>query len=74
MMLTSNDTMHKVQGLDAADNMFILLAHDVSLRDRIPLCPEKIHGWRSENLRPIPPWSFVGDLETAALHRSKRVD
>ena len=59
------DTVRKLQELDAADNIFILLAHDMSLRDKISLFPKKINDWKAENLRSTTRWSFIGDFEAA---------
>lgn len=61
----SMETVRKIQELDAADNVFVVMAHDRSLQDRIPLFPEKINDWRAKNLRPDTRWLFCSDFEGA---------
>lgn len=59
------DTVRKIQELDAADNVFVLIAHDLSLRDRIPLFPETINAWRASNLGAETRWLFCSDFGPA---------
>lgn len=56
------DTVRKIQELDAADNIFVLIAHDLSLRDRIPLFPEMINSWKERNLGVETRWAFCKDF------------
>nr|ANM86452.1 putative demethylase [Cladonia uncialis subsp. uncialis]AUW31230.1 putative homoserine lactonase [Cladonia uncialis subsp. uncialis] len=62
-------TVQKIQELDAADNVFVVLAHDSSLRDRIPLFPKMINEWRANNLRSMTRWRFCSDFENAVQRR-----
>ncbi|GAM41183.1 hypothetical protein TCE0_041f14119 [Talaromyces pinophilus] len=55
-------TVQKIQELDALDNVFVLIAHDLSLRDRIPLFPERINGWEEMDLRGRTRWVFCGEF------------
>lgn len=57
------DTVNKIQELDSSDEIFVLIAHDLSLRDRIPLFPETINGWRERNLGVDTRWVFCGEFE-----------
>ena len=59
------DTVRKIQEFDAADNVFVLIAHDLSLRDKIPLFPKTINTWRAKNLRTETRWLFCNDFEPA---------
>jgi glyoxylase-like metal-dependent hydrolase (beta-lactamase superfamily II) len=61
------DTVRKIQELDAADNVFVLIAHDLSLRDKIPLFLKTINAWKESNLRTETRWLFCNDFEHA-LH------
>ena len=61
----ARDTVRKIQELDAADNVLVVLAHDRSLRDRIPLFPQKINEWRAKDLDSTTRWLFVKDFEDA---------
>lgn len=56
------DTVQKIQQLDALDNVFVLIAHDLSLRDRIPLFPERINGWEERDLGGKTRWVFCGEF------------
>ena len=55
-------TVRKIQELDAADNILILIAHDLSLREKIPLFPEKINWWMSSRLKTDTRWLFCNDF------------
>ena len=63
------DTVRKIQELDAADTVFVVLAHDLSLRDMIPLFPNSINEWRAKNLRSMTRWRFCSDFENAVQRR-----
>lgn len=56
------DTVRKTQELDAAENVLVLMAHDLSLRDRIPLFPKTINSWRASALKTETRWLFCSDL------------
>ena len=59
-------TVRKIQKLDAAGNVFVLMAHDLSLRDRIPLFPETINEWRASGLKAETRWLFCNDFLPAS--------
>jgi len=47
------------------DNVFVLIAHDLSLRDMIPLFPERINGWEDRDLGGRTRWLFCGEFDDA---------
>lgn len=55
-------TVHKIQELDALDNVLIILAHDLSLQTQIPLFPQKINGWKGSSLKADSRWLFCKDF------------
>jgi glyoxylase-like metal-dependent hydrolase (beta-lactamase superfamily II) len=55
-------TFSKIQELDALDNVFIILAHDLSLRTEIPLFPQKINGWKDTSIKVNTHWLFCKDF------------
>lgn len=55
-------TVQKIQELDAAESIFVLMAHDLSIRDKIPLFPETINGWKAIRLKTETRWLFCSDL------------
>ncbi|KAI1206385.1 beta-lactamase-like protein [Annulohypoxylon truncatum] len=62
------DTVRKIQELDAADNCLVLIAHDLSLRDKIPLFPETINGWKGSRVKTETRWLFCNDFIPASGH------
>ncbi|KAK7182861.1 hypothetical protein DPSP01_011974 [Paraphaeosphaeria sporulosa] len=56
-------TVEKIHELDACEDVFVILGHDNSLRDRIPMFPEKINDWKSTDVRPETRWLFCEDFK-----------
>lgn len=59
---SARDTVRKIQELDALDNILVLLAHDMSIRDKLPLFPHTINAWRSSRLKEDTRWLFCHDF------------
>lgn len=59
------DTVRKIQELDASEDMFIIIGHDRSVRDKIPLFPESINMWKEKNLGIETRWLFCEDFKGA---------
>ncbi|KAL1866893.1 hypothetical protein Daus18300_006596 [Diaporthe australafricana] len=57
------ETVAKIQELDAAGNVLVLLAHDDSLHGHLPLFPERVNHWQSLGLREDTRWLFCKELE-----------
>ena len=64
------DTVQKIQELDAADDVFVMIAHDLSIRESIPLFPQRINEWRADNLRESTRWLFCSDFEAVRAENS----
>ncbi|KAL2802297.1 hypothetical protein BJX63DRAFT_426168 [Aspergillus granulosus] len=60
------DTIRKIQELDAADNIFVILAHDGSIVDHIPLFPRPINDWQVHGLGFSTRWLFCRDFMGAS--------
>lgn len=58
-------TIHKVEDFDAADNVFVIIAHDTSMFQKLDFFPEKINAWQAENLAEETRWRFLGDFAKA---------
>ena len=59
----AKETIAKIQELDAANNIFVLIAHDLSLKKaKIPVFPETINCWKDRNLKMETRWLFCGDV------------
>ena len=65
------DTVSKVHELDARDDIFVLIAHDLSVRDKIPLFPNKINEWKAKALKMDTRWLFCSDFKNS-LRDEKR--
>lgn len=59
------DTVHKIEELDAADNIFIILAHDESTKNHIVLFSHQINDWKAKSLRSQTSWLFFKDFVKA---------
>ncbi|KAK4234658.1 beta-lactamase-like protein [Achaetomium macrosporum] len=59
------ETVRKIRELDASEDVFVVLAHDLSLRQRIPPFPERLNDWKARGLRPETRWVFLQDFEGA---------
>ncbi|KAK6217911.1 hypothetical protein LQW54_003199 [Pestalotiopsis sp. IQ-011] len=57
------ETVRKIQELDANDEVFVIIAHDVSIRDTLPLFPKSVNDWRKEGLKKTTRWWFCGGIE-----------
>ncbi|KAK4145215.1 beta-lactamase-like protein [Dichotomopilus funicola] len=66
----SMDTVGKLQELDASDEVFIVIAHDHTLRDRMPLFPEKVNDWRERGLSSSTRWLFLKEFEAVIAKRA----
>ncbi|KAJ6021726.1 Metallo-hydrolase/oxidoreductase [Penicillium herquei] len=58
-------TVSKIQELDAdvAGNIFVILTHDDSLGDHLPLFPRRINDWLAQNLREETRWIFCKSMK-----------
>ncbi|KAL1873832.1 hypothetical protein Daus18300_003704 [Diaporthe australafricana] len=58
----SFDTVSKIQELDGLESVFVVMAHDLSIRDTIPLFPKKVNGWKTSGIKGDSRWAFCRDL------------
>lgn len=56
------ETVRKIAEMDAADHVFVILAHDESILGHIDLFPRAINGWRAEGLGSATRWLFCKDF------------
>ncbi|KAI1375644.1 beta-lactamase-like protein [Hypoxylon crocopeplum] len=61
----AENTIEKLQEADAADNIFIIIAHDAHIKGAIPFFPKSVnefmtHGWQKQ-VR----WTFLSDFKAA---------
>ncbi|KAK2812434.1 hypothetical protein FQN50_001435 [Emmonsiellopsis sp. PD_5] len=58
----AQETLRKVEELDAAENIFVILAHDRSLEGQIDFYPETINDWMAKGYRAKTRWLFCKDF------------
>ncbi|KAI0379433.1 Metallo-hydrolase/oxidoreductase [Hypomontagnella monticulosa] len=63
----ATDTVRKIQELDALSEVFVILAHDTTLREHIPLFPERLNDWQANGLREKTRWLFCEDFNAAEV-------
>lgn len=59
------DKIRKIQELDTADNASMILPHDGSVVDHIPLFPHPINDWQAMGLGVSTRWLFCKDIMVA---------
>lgn len=57
------ETVAKIQELDSTGHVLILLAHDNSLGEHLPLFPKRVNGLQAQGLREATRWLFCKELE-----------
>ncbi|KAL3452560.1 metallo-beta-lactamase superfamily protein [Aspergillus insuetus] len=57
----------KLQAFDASAKVFVIVAHDVDLKDFLPYFPKKINDWNMAGYEQVLRWRFLKDfLQTVA--------
>ncbi|KAG8631915.1 hypothetical protein KVT40_001055 [Elsinoe batatas] len=59
----ANTTKGHLQELDCDDNIFVIIAHDSTVRDGVPHFPATLNDWRQKGLGHKLKWAFMRDLE-----------
>jgi hypothetical protein len=57
-------TVGKLQQLDCLDNVLVIIAHDSTVRDRVPHFPKSLNAWKENGLGEKLKWAFFRDLES----------
>lgn len=68
--LTSNhsqalETVEKIKVLEGSGKVFVILAHDATLRGHVDFYPEKINDWKQKGYDSRTRWLFSKDLKEA---------
>lgn len=56
-------TMGKLQELDCDENIFVIIAHDSSVRDGVDHFPQALNAWKEKGWGKKLKWAFFRDLE-----------
>ncbi|KAI1880418.1 hypothetical protein JX265_002039 [Neoarthrinium moseri] len=59
----ATNTVGKLQELDCLDNVFVVIAHDSTVRDGVPHFPESLNDWKDKGWGEKVRWAFFRDLE-----------
>ncbi|KAF4907506.1 Cytochrome P450 monooxygenase mpaDE [Colletotrichum fructicola] len=57
-------TVEHLQELDCNENVFVIVAHDSTVRDCVPQFPASLNDWKSEGWGQRVRWAFLRDLES----------
>jgi hypothetical protein len=58
----SLESREKLMRFDAADNVFVLIAHDSSVLDVIEQFPKSANDWKAKNWKEQCKWRFLQDF------------
>jgi hypothetical protein len=60
------ETIGKMKECDGDENVFVILAHDATLRSpKVPLFPGVINDWKARELGKEFRWTWIGDIMAA---------
>lgn len=59
----ATDTVGKLQELDCLDNIFVIIAHDSTVKDVVPHFPNSLNAWKEMGWAETVKWAFFRDLE-----------
>ena len=57
--------LHKLEEIDAQENVLIVMAHDMSLKGVLPFFPEKANQWKNDSIKEESRWLFLDDFREA---------
>ncbi len=60
----ATETMGKLQELDCLENVMVVIAHDSTVRDNVPVFPEALNDWKEKGWGERVRWAFLRDLES----------
>ena len=60
---TAIKTIGKMQEADGEENIFVVIAHDYSLRGAVDFFPKALNEWKTRGWDQRLRWTFLNDLE-----------
>lgn len=60
----ATETVGHLQELDCDENVFVIIAHDSTVRDGVAHFPESLNAWKEKGWGKGLRWAFLRDLET----------
>jgi glyoxylase-like metal-dependent hydrolase (beta-lactamase superfamily II) len=64
---TAQKTLCKIQTLDALENVFVILAHDASIKPHLPLFPASVNEWKPRNIAKETKWLFCKGIDSSNI-------
>lgn len=61
------ETVEKIKVLEGSGKVFVILAHDATLKDQIDFYPKKINDWKRKGDDSRTRWLFCNDLKEAKI-------
>lgn len=58
----AQSTLDEMKALDATAEVFVIIAHDESLRDFLPFFPQRINDWDEAGYKRVGTWRFLKDF------------
>ncbi|KAJ6512906.1 beta-lactamase-like protein [Mycena sanguinolenta] len=65
--VTAQISLEKLATFDADPNIFVVVAHDISLRATIPYYPAYLNDWQKSGLKEQTVWSFIDKANPASV-------
>lgn len=59
----ANQTKSMLEELDCDENVFVIIAHDSTARDRVPHFPASLNDWKERGWGQDLKWAFLRDLK-----------
>ncbi|KAJ6508322.1 hypothetical protein C8R45DRAFT_967045 [Mycena sanguinolenta] len=63
--VTARISLEKLATFDADPNIFVVVAHDISLRETISYFPAYLNDWKKSGLKEQTVWSFIDKANPA---------
>lgn len=60
----ANETKGKLQELDCHEDVFVIIAHDATVRDHVPHFPHSLNDWKEKRRAAELKWAFLRDLRS----------
>ncbi|KAJ7730183.1 beta-lactamase-like protein [Mycena metata] len=60
-------SLEKLATFDSDEDFFVVVSHDISLRESIPYFPASLSGWKTDKLKERVVWNFVNKANPAFL-------
>jgi hypothetical protein len=60
-------SLDKLATFDADPDVFVLVAHDLSVRESLPYFPAYLNGWQASGLKERTVWNFVKKTNAASF-------